>query len=82
MPTLPLGSANSVILIDVFVGDGPALLRGIRLRVLDLSRDGGGFRVLGRLSRVDCGNHLSAPLVVFVSFVVLTPRSFWRFTNA
>src|SRR5918994_7433640 len=55
------GAGDAVIGIDVFIGDGPAFLDGVRLAVLNLARDGlfvaPNAVLLGALPRVDCRDH-------------------------
>jgi len=64
-PALELGAADPVIDVGVLAGEGPALPRGVRLRVLDLARDGlvlgAHIGLLGGLSGVDGGDHRSRP---------------------
>ena len=60
-PPLELGAADPVVRENVFRQDGPALLRRVGLRALDLTNDGlllvGDPVLVGRFPRVDGSDH-------------------------
>jgi hypothetical protein len=60
-PLHELGATNTVVHVDVVLGEDPAFLRGLGLRVLDLARDGlllvTDAVLLGGLTGVDGGDH-------------------------